>query len=130
MSRPLVTHNAGLAASSKRLKKSTPITLHVPATGVFTIAAGFLNELAVGDVVRFSALTGGSAIDTAADYYLLPPRWNLGATTFSVSATPNGPMLTGGTAVTVGTLSTGDLTQAEDGVLSGNYISQNSPAGR
>lgn len=129
--RSIDTRSRGRAAASKRLRKTAAIT-YVGATGVFTVTAGYLNDLAPGDLVTSSAITGGSAISTTTDYYLLPtsPRWSLGATTFRVSALPGGPALSGGTDATAGTVATGDLTAAETGLLSGNYVSQLSPAGR
>jgi hypothetical protein len=132
MSRPIRTQNSGFASSSKRLRKTTPLVSHNATTGVFTVAAGFLTDLAPGDVVRFSGLTGGSGIvgDDATDYHLLPPRWNLGQATFAVSSVLGGPALVGGSNATAGTVASGDLTQAVDGVLSGNFVSQDSPAGR
>ena len=130
MPRQIDTRHAGYASASKRLRKSTAITAFNTGTGVFTVAAGWLNDLAPGDTVDFSGLTGGSAIDPAATYFLAGKPWALGATTFQVSLLPGGPVLTGGSALTVGTVSTGQLTAAADGVLSGNYVSPDSPAGR
>jgi hypothetical protein len=123
------SRHAGLAAASKRLKKSTAVTSNA-TTGVYTVAAGYLNDLAPNDVVVFSGLTGGSGIVPGTQYYLAQPRWAAGATTFSISSTPNGPILTGGSNISAGTVSSGTLTQAEDGVLSSNYVSPDSPAGR
>jgi hypothetical protein len=130
MPKPVRTGHTGHAAASKRLKKSVALVSHDAATGMFTIPAGFLNDLAPGDTVSFSALTGGSGITAGLDYYLLSPRWSLGATSFKVSVTPNGAPLTGGSNASAGTVSTGQLTTADDGVLSGNYVSQESPLGR
>lgn len=132
MSSSVDTRHAGLAAGSKRLRKSVALASHDAVSGVFTIAAGtFLDELAPNDVVTFSALTGGSGIVAGADYYLRGPRWTArGTTTFQVSVRPDGPLLTGGSNATAGQLTTGQLTTAADGVLSSNYVSQDSPAGR
>lgn len=127
---PVLSTDAAANYNSRRLKKSTPLVSHDPVTGIFTVAAGFLDELAPLDIINFSALTGGSGIVAGADYHLLGPRWNRGQTTFKVSVLPNGPVLTGGTAATVATVSTGELTVAEDGVLSSNIIPQDSPLGR
>jgi hypothetical protein len=129
MTREIDTRSRHSASASKRLKKQTSVT-HVASTGVFTVAAGWLNGLGVNDIVRFSALTGGSSLSTSLDYYLTAPKWSLGATTFRASTLPDGPPLTGGSDITAGTVSTGDLTLVEDGVLSANYVSSESPAGR
>lgn len=129
MPKAIDTRNAGTAAASKRLKKSVAVISNA-TTGVYTVPAGWLNDLAPGDVVVFSGLTGGSGIVAGTDYYLVGPRWNFGATTFSISATLNGPVVTGGSNITAGTVSSGLLTAADDGVLSSNYVSQDSPAGR
>jgi hypothetical protein len=130
MPRPVDSRHAGFTSSSKRIKKSTALVSHNATTGLFTIAAGLLNELAPNDTIQLSTLTGGSGLTAGVDYFLCGPRWNLGATTFSVSTLPNGSILTGGSNATAGTVSSGSLTRAEDGVLSGNYISPDSPLGR
>src|SRR5215210_9167234 len=93
-------------ASSRRLKRSVALSAHNATTGVFTVPGGFLNDLAPGDVVSFSGLTGGSGVSTGVDYHLLGPLigFALGQTTFTVSATPDGPPLTGGTNATAGTV--------------------------
>ena len=129
MSLAINTRDAGTAAASKRLKKSTAVT-SVGATGVYTVDAGWLDDLAPGDTIVLSGLTGGSGVVADTTYYLAQPRWNAGATTFKISATPDGAVLTGGSNITAGTVSSGLLTVAADGVKSGNYISANSPLGR
>lgn len=129
MPRAIDSKNPHDAAASKRVKRSAAVT-SVAASGTYTVAAGFLNRLAPNDAVVFSGLTGGSGIVAGTTYYLARPRWNAGATTFKIAASPGGAVLTGGSDLTAGTVSSGLLTQAEDGVLESNYVSPDSPQGR
>jgi hypothetical protein len=129
--RAIDSRNAGTAAATKRLKRSTTVT-HVAATGIFTLPAGsFLDELQPNDVVVLSALTGGTGFVAGDAYYLCGPAWTArGTTTFRLSALPDGPPIVAGSNITAGTASSGLLTLADDGVLSSNYVSPLSPAGR
>jgi hypothetical protein len=131
MARPVATRHAANAAASKRLKRSTTAT-HVAASGVFTIPAGtFLDELQPNDIVVLSpGFTGGSAFAADTDYYICAPAWSArGTTTFKLSALPDGPPIVTGTNITAATVSSG-LLDSSDGVLSGTYVSPQSPAGR
>jgi hypothetical protein len=73
MPKAIDTRHAGLAAASKRVKKSTAVT-SVGASGLYTVAARWLNDLTPNDVVTFSGLTGGSGITAGVDYHLAGPR--------------------------------------------------------
>jgi hypothetical protein len=135
MPTPVDTRNPGLARASKRLAKSTAVTSNA-TTGVYTVAGGWLDDLqpttanSAGDVIVLSALTGGSGVVAGQDYYLVGALFAASQATFSISATPEGAPLTGGTNITAGTVTTGRLTNAADGVLAGNVISAESVRGR
>src|SRR4051794_26909475 len=118
MGHSIDSRHAANAAATKRLKRSTAVT-YVAATGVFTLPAGsFLDELQPQDAVVLSGLTGGTAFTTGQDYFLCGPPWSArGTTTFKLSATPGGPVVTGGTDITAGTASSGLLDAANDGLL-------------
>jgi hypothetical protein len=58
--------------------------------------------LAANDVVRFTALTGGSGLVTETDYYVVAT--SLGSTTFRVAATRGGSPLGFSTDITAGTV--------------------------
>ena len=131
MSSSVDSRNRGLAAASKRAAVSaSPIT--ATTGGVFTLPAGFLDSLQVGDVVQLSGLSGGSAYAAGQDYYLVGALvWPAGHTTVQLSAALNGDPISGGTAITNGTITHGKLTAAADGVLAGSHgPSPSSPRGR
>jgi hypothetical protein len=72
--------------------------------------------------VSLLGLTGGSAYVAAQHYYLLGAlQWPAGKATVQLSATLQGAPITSGTNITAGTISTGKLTAAPDGVLGGTH---------
>jgi hypothetical protein len=71
----------------------------VTSTDIFTATA---HGYAAGDLVVFSALTGGANLVTARPYFVLAT--NLAANTFSVGLTPGGAVVDLGTDVTAGTV--------------------------
>jgi tetrahydromethanopterin S-methyltransferase subunit B len=89
-----------ITLSRSDLFRASKAVTAVAATDVFTSAN---HGYVVGDVIQFSALTGGAGISTTTPYYVIAP---LDANTFKVSTTPGGAALDVTTDLTAGTVGT------------------------
>jgi hypothetical protein len=126
MAKQIETLDHGQNHASRTPTRSVAVTGNA-ATDTFTVPAGFLTTLAPGCRVSLSGLTGGAGLSTGVDYYILGD--SLTATTFKVSTTPNGRPVDITTNLTAGTVSTGKLSPATDGILAANIVPMGSPAG-
>jgi len=89
-----------ITLSRSDLFRASKAVTAVAATDVFTSAN---HGYVVGDVVQFSALTGGAGISTTTPYYVIAP---FDANTFKVSTMPGGAALDVTTDLTAGTVGT------------------------
>jgi hypothetical protein len=134
---PVDSRTPGLARRSKKTATSlTGAGVAAATTGIFTLTAGFLDDLQPGDVVNISAITGGGTF-LEGDYYLLKDPavvgsgagWLTGATTCLVAATEGGAPVAPSVAITAGTITKGSLDAGLG--LQGDYgPSPLSPRGR
>lgn len=80
----------------------TGVTLATSAASDDIIDTASPHGYAVGNVVRFTALTGGAGLSTGVPYYVVAT--SLGSTTFRVASTPGGTPLGFTTDITAGTV--------------------------
>lgn len=78
------------------------ITLATSAAADDIIDTSGAHGFVLNDIVRFTALTGGTGLVTDTDYYVVST--SLGSTTFRVAATRGGAALGFSTDITVGTV--------------------------
>lgn len=116
MASELDTTSAAQCRATRRNAVSAAFT-SVSATGVLTVPAGFLDDLQNGDIVRLSALTGGSSLVVATDYYVTGLAGNpaAGATTCQLATSADLAWITHGSNVTVGTITKGKATGTATG---------------
>lgn len=85
------------------------ITLALSANVDDIIDTASAHGFAAGDLVVFSALTGGAGLTVGQAYYVIAA--NLAANTFQVSATPGGAAVNFTTDITAGTVRSGGAVQ-------------------